>query len=194
MTWVYLLKSKADTFTKFQEWCTEVENQVNHKVKTLRSDNGEFVNTQFDAFCKKKGIRRQLSTPYTPQQKGVVERKNRTMLEMAHCMIYHANLSFVHVPEQKRTKLDSKSRNMVFVGYSSMSKAFRMWDPTERKIVISRDVVFDEDFHDLKNEDISFPSSPTSIILNDDTTSQPNGGPSTSSLVPKSISMKMPPE
>lgn len=56
MTWVYLLKSKANTFTRFQEWCTEVENQVNHKVKTLRSDNGkEFANSQFDTFCKKKG-------------------------------------------------------------------------------------------------------------------------------------------
>ena len=80
MTWVYLFKSKADTFAKFQEWCTEVENRANHKVKTLRSNNGkEFVNSQFDTFCKKTGIRQQLSTPYIPQQNGVIKRKNRTI-------------------------------------------------------------------------------------------------------------------
>ena len=63
---------------------------------------------------------------------------------------------------------------------------------SKEEIVISRDVVFDEDFHDLEDEDISFSSSPTSIILNDDTTSQPNGGQSTSSsLVPESTSVKL---
>ena len=103
--------------------------------------------------------------------------------------------AFVHVLEQKRSKLDSRSIKMVFVGYSSMSKAFRLWDPAEKKIVISCDVVFDEDLPNLKDEDISFPSSPTSIILNDDTASQPNGDPSTSSsssaLEPTSV--KLPP-
>ena len=56
MTWVYLLKSKANTFTRVQEWCTEVENQVNLKVETLRSNNGkEFVNSQFDISARKRG-------------------------------------------------------------------------------------------------------------------------------------------
>ena len=61
MTWIFLLKSKVDTFSKFEELYNEVENQSSRKVKTLRSDNGkEFVNLQFNNLCKKKGIKRQI--------------------------------------------------------------------------------------------------------------------------------------
>eukprot|EP01018_Ginkgo_biloba_P039467 Gb_17388 [translate_table: standard] len=52
--------------------------------------------------------------------------------------------AFVHVPDEKRQKLDDKSHKCILVGYSESSKAYRLWDPSQRKIVISRDVLFDE--------------------------------------------------
>ena len=61
-----------------------VEKEKDHKVISLRSDNGgEFTSKEFSQFCKSAGIQRQLTTPYTPSQNGVVERKNRTIVEMA---------------------------------------------------------------------------------------------------------------
>eukprot|EP01018_Ginkgo_biloba_P039313 Gb_36396 [translate_table: standard] len=53
-------------------------------------------------------------------------------------------ITFVHVPDKKRQNLDDKSHKCILVGYSESSKAYRLWDPSQRKIVISRDVLFDE--------------------------------------------------
>jgi transposase InsO family protein len=54
----------------------------------LRTDNeGEFCRNEFEEFCKKCGITRQKTTPYTPQQNGVAERMNRTLMEKARCML-----------------------------------------------------------------------------------------------------------
>ena len=73
--WVYLLKSKDQTLESFKTWKTLVENQVDRKVKCLRTDNGlEFCNTAFDNFCKENGIQRHRTVPYTPQQNGVAGR------------------------------------------------------------------------------------------------------------------------
>ena len=55
-------------------------------------------------------------------------------------------IAFVHIPDHLRKKVDSKSQKMIFVGYSSTSKAYRLWNPVKKEIVISRDVVFDEAF------------------------------------------------
>ena len=64
------------------------------KVKMIRSDRGgEFVSTEFTKWCTSEDIQRQLTTPYTPSQNGVVERKNRTIMEMARSMLAHASLS-----------------------------------------------------------------------------------------------------
>ena len=70
-----------------------VENESNKKIKTLRTDNGgEFIKKEFDAYLSKHGIQHQKTVPYTPQQNGVVERKNRTLVEMARCMLYSKGL------------------------------------------------------------------------------------------------------
>ena len=58
-------------------------------MRAIRSDNGtEFKNTRFDTFCSDQGLEYQYSSHYTPQQNGVVERKNRTLVEMARTMLY----------------------------------------------------------------------------------------------------------
>ena len=71
-----------------------VENEYGKKIKTLRSDNGgEFVKNEFEAFLSKHGIQYQKTVPYTPQQNGVVERKNKTLVAMARCMLYSKGLN-----------------------------------------------------------------------------------------------------
>ena len=71
-----------------------VERQTGRKIKCVRSDNGgEFVNKRFDDHLKKCGIKRQLSVPYTPQQNGVAESANRTLVEMARSMLIHSGMA-----------------------------------------------------------------------------------------------------
>ena len=95
--WVYILKSKGECFERFREYKALVETQSEHKIKVLRSDNGgEYMSNAFLAFLKAHGIEKQTSTPYTPQQNGVAERANRTIVEMARSMIHaqHMKLEF----------------------------------------------------------------------------------------------------
>jgi transposase InsO family protein len=64
------------------------QNEFDVKVKNIRSDNGiEFKNTQVDNFLDEEGIKHEFSTTYTPQQNRVIERKNRTLIEMARTML-----------------------------------------------------------------------------------------------------------
>ena len=88
MTFGYLLEHKDQTFETFKVFKAFVENQTNLKIKMLRSDNGgEYSSNEFNDFCAKYGIKRQFTIPYTPQQNGVAERKNRIIMEMARCML-----------------------------------------------------------------------------------------------------------
>jgi transposase InsO family protein len=70
-----------------------VENQLDKSIKTLRNDRGrEYLSEQFKRLCDEKGIKRPLTTPSTPQQNGMAERRNRTLLEMVRSMMTQANL------------------------------------------------------------------------------------------------------
>lgn len=90
---VYLIKRRSEVFQKFQEFKVLVENQLDLTIKSLRTDNGtEYLSNDFQAFLKKSGIVHQTSTPYTPQQNGLAERMNRTLLERARCMLLNAKL------------------------------------------------------------------------------------------------------
>lgn len=88
MVWVYILKHKNQAFGKFKELVTLQENQIGCKVKFLRNDNGlEYCSSEFSDFCKSKGIARHLTVPGTPQQNGLAERMNRTILERVRSML-----------------------------------------------------------------------------------------------------------
>ena len=90
---VYMLKSKDEVFETFLVWKKMVENQTGRKIKVLRSDNGtEYRNDQFSILCKKEGISRHFTVRDTPQQNGVAERMNRTLLEKVRCMLSNASL------------------------------------------------------------------------------------------------------
>ena len=67
-TWIYFLRKKSEVFDRFKEFKALVENQTEKRIKVLRTDNGEeFCGNEFEELCKKCGIERQKTTPYTPQ-------------------------------------------------------------------------------------------------------------------------------
>lgn len=161
----------------------------------MRSDNGkEYTSAEFNQFCEDAGIEHQLTAPYTRQQNGVSQRRNRYILEMTRCMLHEKNLPnkfwvelantaiflqnmfptkamkdqtpfeawygykpsleflttfgclcFTHVPQSKRDKLDKRASPGIFVGYSTVSKAYKVFQPQTGSIVVSKDVHFMED-------------------------------------------------
>ncbi|CAL2228454.1 unnamed protein product [Prunus armeniaca] len=95
MIWVYFLRNKSKAFNCFKKFKSMTELQSRHKVKCLRSDRGgEFLSYEFVQFCEDHGIQRQLTMAYTPQQNGVVERKNITVVEMAKVMLHEKEIPY----------------------------------------------------------------------------------------------------
>lgn len=91
--WIYILKEKSEAFKTFKEWCSAVELEKGCKVKCLRTDNGlEYLSKEFDNFRKERGIKRHRSIPLNPQQNGVAERANRTIIERVRCMLFSSGL------------------------------------------------------------------------------------------------------
>ncbi|GJR42701.1 retrovirus-related pol polyprotein from transposon TNT 1-94 [Tanacetum coccineum] len=92
-TWVFFLATKDETSGILKRFITEIENLVDKKVKIIRCDNGtEFKNRDICVFCKQKGIKREFSVARTPQQNGVAERRNRTLIEAARTMLADSKL------------------------------------------------------------------------------------------------------
>ena len=86
--WVYFLKHKSKVFDLFKGFKVLVEDQYGRKLKVLRFDNGgEYVKSEFIQYCEDAGIQMQHSILYTHQQNGVAERNNRSLKEMATCMM-----------------------------------------------------------------------------------------------------------
>ncbi|KAM7520343.1 hypothetical protein LguiB_019305 [Lonicera macranthoides] len=194
-TWVYFLLEKSDAFVAFKNYKALVEKEMGSPIKVLRTDRGgEYNSHEFVVFCESQGIKRQLTTAYTPQQNGVCERKNRTILNMVRSLLKRSGIpknfwpeavnwsihvlnrsptlvvknmtpeeawngqrpavdyfrifgciAYARVPDAKRKKLDDKGEKCIFLGVSDESKAYKLYNPITKKIVISRDVVFDEE-------------------------------------------------
>ncbi|KAJ0591376.1 putative RNA-directed DNA polymerase [Helianthus annuus] len=86
--WSYLLKQKSDAFVTIKKFKVMIEKQTRKPLKTLRTDRGgEFTSREFNEYCEQEGVMRHLTAPYTPQQNGVVERRNRTLVEMTRCIM-----------------------------------------------------------------------------------------------------------
>ncbi|GKF51618.1 putative ribonuclease H-like domain-containing protein, partial [Tanacetum coccineum] len=86
--WVFFLRTKDETSGILKDFIRQIENQLNQKVKTIRCDNGtEFKNRDIIEFYGSKGIIREYSNARTLQQNGVIERKNRTLIESARTML-----------------------------------------------------------------------------------------------------------
>jgi hypothetical protein len=87
-TWVFFLQEKSQTQETLKGFLRRAQNEFGLRIKKIRSDNGkEFKNSQIEGFLEEEGIKHEFSSPYTPQQNGVVERKNRTLLDMARTIL-----------------------------------------------------------------------------------------------------------
>ena len=93
-TWLFFLVDKSDVFATFKSFIKDIHNEFETTIKRVRSDNGsEFKNTIIDELCDELGIRHQFSAKYTPQSNGLIERKNRTLIDMARSMLSEYNVS-----------------------------------------------------------------------------------------------------
>nr|GEZ32830.1 uncharacterized mitochondrial protein AtMg00810-like [Tanacetum cinerariifolium] len=145
-SWVFFLATKDETSRILKSFITEIENLMEKKVKIIRCDNGtEFKNRVINEFCKEKGIKREFSMARTPQQNRVAERRNRTLIEVARTMLadsklpttfwaeavntacYVQNMVLVVKPHFK-THYELFKDEGIFVGYSTTSKAFRVYN------------------------------------------------------------------
>ncbi|WVZ70815.1 hypothetical protein U9M48_019452 [Paspalum notatum var. saurae] len=170
------------------------KDQATRAIKEIKAwAEPETGNKQRRRYCAKEGVGRHFSAPYSPQQNGVVERKNQIVVGMAQCMlkakgmpatfwgeavttavyilkrastkaldgqtpfeVWHGrkpNIShlrtfrcvgYVKVTKLGLSKLEDRSKPMVLLGYEAGSKGYRMYDLVERRVVISRDIVFNE--------------------------------------------------
>jgi hypothetical protein len=94
-TWVFFLKDKSETQEVLKKFLRRAQNEFDAKVKKIRCDNStEFKNTQVEDFLDEEGIKHEFLARYTPQQNGVAERKNRTLIEMAGTMLDEYKTSY----------------------------------------------------------------------------------------------------
>ena len=92
---VYFIATKDQAYEKFVNFKNFAEKQTGHRVKTLWSDRGrEYLSGKFQQFLRQNGIQHQTTALYTPQQNGVAERFNRTVVEMGRTMLHAADLSY----------------------------------------------------------------------------------------------------
>lgn len=85
---MYYLVEKSEALNIFKSFKARVEKETSSSIRSLRTDReGEFTSLEFTEFCNMNGIQRQLTTAYTPQQNGVAERKNRTIMNMVRSML-----------------------------------------------------------------------------------------------------------
>jgi hypothetical protein len=89
-TWVYYIRQKSHIFDTFNKWKALVENETGKRLKCLRLDSGgEYCSKEFDDYCSYHGICREKIVPGTPQENGVSERMNMTIMERARSMRLH---------------------------------------------------------------------------------------------------------
>ncbi|WVZ75604.1 hypothetical protein U9M48_023642 [Paspalum notatum var. saurae] len=87
-SWVFFMEFKDEAFDFVWDLVLRLRNESHKAMRAICSDNGgEFRNSRFENFCRDLGLEHQFSSPYTPPQNGVVERKNRTLVEMARTML-----------------------------------------------------------------------------------------------------------
>ncbi|GJX68279.1 ribonuclease H-like domain-containing protein [Tanacetum coccineum] len=153
-----------------------IENQLDHKVKVIRSDNGtEFKNSVMNQFCESKGIKREFNVARTPQQNGVAERKNRTLIEAARPIPplidfmkpFGCPITILNTRDYLG-KFEGKADEGFFVGYSVVSKAIRVFNKRIRIIEETLNISFLENIPNVKGNgpDWIFDVDSLSISMN----------------------------
>ncbi|KAI3687113.1 hypothetical protein L1987_80804 [Smallanthus sonchifolius] len=140
--------TKDETVDILQYLILSLESLCKLKVRRIRSDNGtEFKNNLMELFCLKKGIRHEFSASYTPQQNGVAERKNRTLIETARTMLSDAKLPVTFWAEavntachvlnrykDRQSKFHAKAVEGIFLGYVANSPCKRVYNIGTRTV------------------------------------------------------------
>nr|GEY97208.1 hypothetical protein [Tanacetum cinerariifolium] len=113
-TWTFFLKSKDETIGILKKFISKIKNLKDLRVKIIRCDNrGEFQNKEMNDFCSQKGIKREFSNARTPQQNGVAERKNKTLIEAARTTLADAKLPVTFWAEAVNTACYVQNRVLV---------------------------------------------------------------------------------
>ena len=120
----YFLKKKSEALEKFKEFKEAAENETGVKIKALRADRGgEYLSKEF---MKRWGIRSESTVAYSPQQNGVAEQLNRTLVEAARSMMYQAGLSFSFWAEAVSTASYLRNR-MVTTAVKCGKTPYQLW-------------------------------------------------------------------
>jgi transposase InsO family protein len=115
-TWVFFLQNKSETQGTLKRFLRRAQNEFEFKVKKIRSDNGsEFKNLQVEEYLKEEDIKHEFSAPYTPQQNGVVERKNRMLIDMARTMLGEYKTPYQFWSEQCLENTASHAINRLYL-------------------------------------------------------------------------------
>jgi len=94
-TWINFIKEKSDTFDVFKDLCTQLQREKDSAIMSIRSDHEtKFENSKFNELCSTEGIEHEFSSPITPQQNGVVERKIKTLQESPRVMLHAKHLPY----------------------------------------------------------------------------------------------------
>ncbi|KAL4035636.1 hypothetical protein IC575_004339 [Cucumis melo] len=136
--YLYLMEHKSEALEKFKEYKAEVEILLSKRIKILRSDRvGEYMDLRFQDYMIEHGIQFQLSAHGTPQQNGVSEKRNRTLLDIVHSMMSYAQLasSFwgyavetaVHILNNVPSKSVSVTPFELWRGRKPSLSHFRIW-------------------------------------------------------------------
>ncbi|GJR31546.1 putative ribonuclease H-like domain-containing protein [Tanacetum coccineum] len=124
-TWGFFLATKDETSGILKSFIYGIENLVDHKVKVIRCDNGiEFKNREMNQFCEMKGILRQFSVARTPQQNGVAERRNRTLIEATRTMLADSKLPTTFWAEAVNTACYVQNKVLVVKPYNKTPYEF----------------------------------------------------------------------
>ncbi|KAE8684274.1 hypothetical protein F3Y22_tig00111146pilonHSYRG00032 [Hibiscus syriacus] len=222
------------SFEVFKKFKAAVERESGRKIKAMRSDRGgEFTSREFQEFCEANGIRRPMTVPRSPQQNGVAERKNRTILDMARsmlkskklpkefwaeavsCAVYLSNrsptrsvwgktpqeawsgrkpgishlrtfgsIAHVHVPDERRTKLDDKSEKGEW-DFNSHTDDFNFFPQFEEDEQTMR-----EQLDESQQELATPPTSPTSTTQGDSSPSSSSSGSQSERVVQRTRSLR----
>jgi transposase InsO family protein len=96
MCWVYLLKDKSQAFETFKNFHVWIQNEAQSHIGSLHTDNGrEYTSNEFESYLHQHGIKHQTTVPYNPQQNGVAERMNKTLLNMVRSMMFFKNVKLM---------------------------------------------------------------------------------------------------
>nr|GFA09513.1 hypothetical protein [Tanacetum cinerariifolium] len=143
-TWVKFLRSKDETPDVVIKFITQIQVGLNKTVRYVHTDNGtEFVNHTMTEYYERIGIFHQKTVPKTPQQNGVVERQNCTLVEAAQTIVFGA-LCYPTNDNEDLGKLQPTADTGIFVGYASSRKGYRIYNKRTRRIMKTIHVQFEE--------------------------------------------------